>query len=85
MDVNGDMDADVDMGLLHSLFHTRNSGFGHTTGESESGLPPDHRGAPAGIQLTAQRAEGDVPSAVLMLLVSKEHRHPLSWILLCHS
>jgi hypothetical protein len=60
MDVNGDMDADVDVdtdvGLLHRLFHNRNSGFGHTSGESESGLPPDHRGAPAGIQLSAQAA-----------------------------
>ena len=48
-----EMDVEGDVALLHRLFHNRNSAFGHTTEESGSGLPPNHRGAAPGIKLTA--------------------------------
>ena len=48
-----DLEMEVDVALLHRLFHNRNSAFGHTTEESGSSLPPDHRSAAPGIELTA--------------------------------
>jgi hypothetical protein len=56
LSVGAEMDVNVVVALLHRLFHNRNSGFEYTTWGSGSGLPPGHRAAAPGIQLSAQRA-----------------------------